>query len=232
MISDNSYSNTGVKETSLSGNWKFFILLFILTSIQVTSTKMAYQKKTFQKGGILFEDIGGAQVNGEYMTYKRVADTSKLELGITSGSDLAVIYHNLCTRVIHSIKVAKEEEASKTKKKEAPPPIHKTELIVSAIKYTIKEADRVCKNLQARLPEIRNWNDHGRVLQLMQERNIWDIKAGIEYEANLNQFSYMTDKTPADVGSVFARINYGGDWTDGDHDANWHHDHYMRNQAS
>jgi hypothetical protein len=89
MISDNSYSNTGVKETSLSGNWKFFILLFILTSIQfqVTSTKMTYQNKTFQKGGILFEDIGRAQVNGEYMTYKRVADTSKLELGITSGSD-------------------------------------------------------------------------------------------------------------------------------------------------
>jgi hypothetical protein len=158
MISDNSYSNTGVKENSLSGNWKFFIFfLFILTSIQfqVTSTKMAYQKKTFQKGGILFEDIGGAQVNGEYMTYKRVADTSKLELGITSGSDLAVIYHNLYTRVLHSIKVAKEEEDTRKTKKEAPPPIHKTELIVSAIKYTIKEADRVCKNLQARLPEIR-----------------------------------------------------------------------------
>jgi hypothetical protein len=66
----------------------------------------------------------------------------------------------------------------------------------------------------------------------MQERNIWNIKAGIEYEANLNQFSYMTDKTPADVKSVFARINYGGNWTDGDHDANWHHNHYMRNQAS
>ena len=101
MIFDNSYSNTGVKETSFSGNWKFFILLFILTSIQfqVTSTKMAYQKKTFQKGGILFKDIGGAQVNGEYMTYKRVADTNKLELGITSGSNLAVIYHNLC--IIH-----------------------------------------------------------------------------------------------------------------------------------
>ncbi len=146
MISDNSYSNTGVKETSLTGNWKFFILLFILTSIQfqVTSTKMAYQKKTFQKGGILFKDIGGAQVNGEYMTYKRVAETSKLELGITSGSDSAVIYHNLCTRVIHSMKVAKEEEDTRKTKKETPPSLHKTEMIVSAIKYTIKEAIIVC----------------------------------------------------------------------------------------
>ncbi len=153
-----------------------------------SSQKIGYNKKTFQKGGILFEDIGGAQVNGEYMTYKRVTETSKLEIGITSGSDLAVIYNNLCTRVIHSIKVAKEEKTRNTKK-EAPPPIHKTELVVSAIKYTIKEADRVCKNLQARLPEIRNWNDHGRVLQLMQEKNIWYIKAGIEYQENLNQFS-------------------------------------------
>jgi hypothetical protein len=82
-------------------------------------------------------------------------------------------------------------------------------LIVSAIKYTIKEADRVCKNLQARLPEIRNWNDHGRVLQLMQEKNIWDIKAGIEYQENLNQFSFVTDNTAADVKSVFVKINYG-----------------------
>ena len=81
-----------------------------------------------------------------------MADTNKLELGITSGSDLAVIYHNLCTRVIHSIKVAKEEVARNTKK-EAPPPIHKTELIVSAIKYTIKEEDRVCKNLQQDYPK-------------------------------------------------------------------------------
>jgi hypothetical protein len=105
---------------------------------------MAYQKKTFQKGGILFKDIGGAQVNGEYMTYKRVAETSKLELGITSGSDLAVIYHNLCTRVIHSMKVAKEEEDTRKTKKETPPPLHKTEMIVSAIKYTIKEAIIVC----------------------------------------------------------------------------------------
>jgi hypothetical protein len=42
----------------------------------------------------------------------------------------------------------------------------------------------------------------------------------------------MTDNTPADEKSVFARINYGGDWTDGDHDANWQHDHYIKNQAS
>jgi hypothetical protein len=153
MISDKNYLNTGVKETSLSGIWKIFILFFILTSIQsqVTSSKMGYQKKTFQKGGILFEDQD-QQVNGEYMTYKRVADTSKLELGITSGSDLAVIYHNLCTRVIHSIKVAKEEEASETKT-EAPPPIHKTELVVSAIRCQIS----ICQNqLRRRLDRRRS----------------------------------------------------------------------------
>jgi hypothetical protein len=66
----------------------------------------------------------------------------------------------------------------------------------------------------------------------MQERNIWDIKAGIEFHSNLNQLLYMSDNTPADVKSVFARINYGGDWTDGDHNANWQHDHYIKNQAS
>jgi hypothetical protein len=42
----------------------------------------------------------------------------------------------------------------------------------------------------------------------------------------------MTDNTLADVKSVFARINYGGDWTDGDHDANWQHGHWIENQAS
>jgi hypothetical protein len=40
--------------------------------------------------------------------------------------------------------VTKEEEATRKTKKETPPPLHKTELIVSAIKYTIKEAIIVC----------------------------------------------------------------------------------------
>ena len=227
MISDNSYSNTGLRSTSHSGKWKILIL-FLFLQFNFSSTAINYSSsKTFQKGGILFEDIGGAQVNGEYMTYKRIAETSKLEEGIRSGSDLAMIYNNLCTRVINSVRKAKENT------KERPSDnLPKIDTIVSPIKYPIKEADRVCKNMNAKCPEIRNWSDHARLLTIMQNKNILDIKAGIKYHADLNHFKFISDDEPAEHKSVFANINYGGDWPNHESEANWHTDEWMKGQAS
>jgi hypothetical protein len=64
MIPENCYSNTAVKETLNSGNKKLHFLIFF-NQVQTTYQLNISQKQTFQKGGILFKDIGRAQVNGE-----------------------------------------------------------------------------------------------------------------------------------------------------------------------
>jgi hypothetical protein len=59
------------------------LFLVLLASLQ-----MILSKETVQKGGVLFEDIGAAQINGKFMTYKRIADTSILQTAAQTATDL------------------------------------------------------------------------------------------------------------------------------------------------
>ena len=166
MFSELSLRNIVFTHRSQTGNWKFKLLLLIIFLYYFEATlaqSIQAQSRTFQRGGILFEDIGGAQVNGEYISFKRVAETSKLEQGVQAGSDLAVIYNNLCTRVLESVRKSKLSKEESKKEEEKP----KIETIISPLKYPISQGERVCKNLNAALPEIRNWEDHARILTHM-----------------------------------------------------------------
>ena len=81
-----------------------FLIIFL------ANLKFGFPKYTVQKGGILFEDIGAAQINGETMTYKRVADTSVLETATQTSSDLTTIYSVMCQGVQAELKRAREDQ--------------------------------------------------------------------------------------------------------------------------
>jgi hypothetical protein len=51
--------------------FKLFLIILVLL-------KVILSKETLQKGGVLYKDIGAAQMNGKFMPYKRIADTSIL----------------------------------------------------------------------------------------------------------------------------------------------------------
>ena len=207
-----SLSQTKFWNGSLSQSGQKTLILILFLMLQFSNT---FSTTTVQKGGILFEGIGGAQVNGEYMVYKRVAETAKLEEGVQAGADLVVTYINVCNRVLDSVKKAKEKPVEKTDKK------IQIDNIVSPIKFQIKEANRICKNMNARLPEIKTWDDHARILTLMQKLDIHSIKAGIMYQQDIKLFSYISDNSPAHIQSIFPKISYGGDWPGGEHEADY-----------
>ncbi len=105
-----SLSQTKFWNGSLSQSGQKTLILILFLILQFSNT---FSTTTVQKGGILFEGIGGAQVNGEYMVYKRVAETAKLEEGVQAGADLVVTYINVCNRVLDSVKKAKEKPVGK-----------------------------------------------------------------------------------------------------------------------
>jgi hypothetical protein len=63
------------------------LFLVLLASLQ-----RILSKETVQKGGVLFEDIGAAKINGKFMTYKRIADTSILQTAAQTATDLTTLY--------------------------------------------------------------------------------------------------------------------------------------------
>ena len=221
MFREPSLFDTVFRRRSLFLSGKNLRIIFILL-LQFSHFS---NSKTVQKGGILFEDIGGAQVNGDFISYKREADTKKLEEGIQAGSDLLVIYNNICNRVINSVRKAKEEQP-KT------PDMNKMEFIISPVKYPIGEAGRVCKNMAARLPEVKTWDDQARLLTIMEANDIWYAKAGIYYKTELAKYFYITSELPADKQTIFTTISYGGDYPGGKWEANWHNDETVKKMAA
>jgi hypothetical protein len=77
------------------------LFLVLLASLQ-----MILSKETVQKGGVLFEDIGAAQINGEFMTYKRIADTSILQKAAQTATDLTTLYSSFCQGIHNDLKRA------------------------------------------------------------------------------------------------------------------------------
>jgi hypothetical protein len=67
---------------------------------------MILPKETVQKGGVLFEDIGAAQINGEFMMYKSVADTSILQTAAQTATYLTTLYSSFCEGINNDLKRA------------------------------------------------------------------------------------------------------------------------------
>jgi hypothetical protein len=78
---------------------KLFLVLLALL-------QMILSKETVQKGGVLFKDIGAAQINGEFMTYKRIANTSILQTAAQTATDFTTLYSSFCQGIHNNLKRA------------------------------------------------------------------------------------------------------------------------------
>ena len=192
--------------------------------ILVCLCSQVYPKLTTQKGGVLFEDIGGAQVNADFLYYKRVAETSTLQLGVTSAADFLSKYYQLCSTITTSRNSAQEHKE-----------INRNvtiETIVTPVKFLIRDSQRVCKNLQAREPEVRNFEDYTRILKTAQQHSVTIIKAGIFFDGPTNSFRYQSDHQPVEKDTPFTKLYYGGDYPEKDYDTqDWLNDHYIHKMA-
>ena len=71
-------------------------LLFLLTLVQHPCLAHAL---TLLKGNLLFEEIGGHQLNQEYMTFSRKVDSSDLQNFAQTLKALAELYEYFCQQV-------------------------------------------------------------------------------------------------------------------------------------
>jgi hypothetical protein len=133
------------------------LFLVLLASLQ-----MILSKETVQKGGVLFEDIGGAQINREFMTYKRIAYTSILQTAAQTATDLTTLYSSFCQGIHNDLKRAAINHLNKEAAMIAEPQF---ETLITPLKYHLKEAERACSSMNARQPEIHNFEDHKRIQQ-------------------------------------------------------------------
>ena len=194
-----------------------FLIIFL------ANLKFGFPKYTVQKGGILFEDIGAAQINGETMTYKRVADTSVLETATQTSSDLTTIYSVMCQGVQAELKRAREDQIwIKTTGIAKPEQLqHKWEIFITPIKYPLKEAERICTTLNARQPEIHTVDDYTRIQNIALKNNIQYIKAGIDFQQSTRTYRFKSTGEPAKNSAVFSKLRYGGEWPNHDHEADF-----------
>ncbi|MGV0982884.1 MAG: hypothetical protein ACOYB0_11105, partial [Polynucleobacter sp.] len=161
-----------------------------------------------------------------------IADTSTLEKGIQGGSDLTTIYDQMCQRIIDSLK---KQELEKLKPKQPPKRKFESpqmEVIITPITYPIRDAERVCQNLNAQEPEIRTWDDHARISTAAAKKGIYIIKAGVKYDQATKTYLWKSDGFPVDRYTPFTEFWYGGDYIGKWHKANdWAQDQWVRGMA-
>jgi hypothetical protein len=184
------------------------LFLVLLASLQ-----MILSKETVQKGGVLFEDIGAAQINGEFMTYKRIANTSILQTAAQTATDLTTLYSSFCQGVHNDLKRAAINRLNKEAGTVAEP---KFETLITPLKYQLKEAERACASMNARQPEIRTFEDHKRIQEKALAYKVDYVKAGIWFDQTTTMFKFLSN-SEWPKNQLFPQIYYGEDWP------KWHH---------
>ena len=195
-------------------------MAIILIQIVLVFASFPYtHSSVLLKGNLLFEEIGGQQLNQEFMTFSRKVDTSDLENFAFTLLSSATLYHNFCD----SIQTLDMEARAKEFK---PVPTYR-----QAGWSTFANAIASCKAKEAQLPEVRTVQDKRDLEDIMKQYNVTQARAGIQYDKISNQYHYITDDTDASMGSIFPHVHYGGEYANKMYEADWTNDGYLKGFA-
>lgn len=179
------------------------------------------------RGGLVYSEessLGPVYLNRDYVSFVRTVDTSVLEQSAQATRDFTTLYHTLC-RTIKNHVTPFDRNNNRNNNTQTPAETH--EIIFSPVKYPIKEGRQVCKNMGARLPEIRNTDSYNKFRFAAITKHISKFPAGIYFDQKTQTFRYDSDHTPANRihgGSPFTSLHYGGFWTGGNYPGDWEKD--------
>ena len=211
-----------------SGKPQFNIFLFFIV---LSSSYTSNLSPSVLRGGLVYSEessLGPVYLNRDYVSFIRAVDTSILERAAQTTRDYTTLYHTLC-RSINNYVTPFDVTPKKQKEKEP------DEITFSPVKYLIKEGKQVCKNMGAKLPEIRDEPSRNTIRFAAIRKNITKFPAGVYFDSTTKTFRYESDHTPANYhqgNSPFRKIHYGGIWTDGDYKGDWEHESAIVNQGS
>ena len=211
-----------------TGKPQFYtFIIFIALSSSYTSNL----SPSVLRGGLVYSEessLGPVYLNRDYVSFIRVVDTSILEKSAQTTRDFTTLYHTLCRSINNH--VTPFDKTSKQKANKAT-----DEIIFSPVKYHIKEGKQVCKNMGAKLPEIRNEATLNKFRFAAISKKIVKFPAGIYFDTTTKTFRYDSDHTPANYNqgnSPFKTLQYGGAWTDGDYRGEWEYDSAIVRQGA
>ena len=210
------------------GKPQFHIFLFFIV---LSSSYTSNLSPSVLRGGLVYSEessLGPVYLNRDYVSFIRAVDTSILEHAAQTTRDFTTLYHTLC-RSINNY-VTPFDVAPKKQPGNQP-----DEIVFSPVKYLIKEGKQVCKNMGAKLPEIRDDPSSNTIRFAAIAKNITKFPAGVYFDSNTKTFRYESDHTPANYqqgNSPFRKIHYGGAWTDSNYKGDWEYESAIVNQGS
>ena len=203
-------------------------LLFILIYINLLHYCDSVLSPSVLKGGLVYSEessLGPVYLNRDHVNFIRTIDTSALQKSAQAIRDYTTLYHTFCRKIgKYSTPFDKQLSIDTTTK----PPTNRTfDLIFSPVKYPIKEGYQVCRNMGAKLPEIRDRDTYNDIRFAAMKKGVTKIRAGIYYDTSTLTYRYYSDEKPAnqkDGKSVFPFLSYGGEWEGGKYLGNWEED--------
>ena len=190
-----------------------FQILFILYSV------VAVTALTSLKGNLLFQEVGGRQLNPEHLTFSRKVDSSDLEAFAKALQGSANLYDRMC-RAVETLKSDMDLRLKAPDKR----------LIVVG-EGPVNQARAMCQKHDAELPEIYNKHQQLELEQLMTEHKIKQTAAGLTYDKIGKQIIFNSNAQPWTI-SVFPKIYYGGSYTGAWHPASGVSDTYLTAELS
>ena len=182
------------------------------------------------KGGLIYKHEGVAQINQDYLTFKRQVDTSALQSVAQRLKDSTTLYKEYC-----SLLTSYNKKGPKTLSQDAYVKASSLNITVQYIstplKYPLKDTTSVCARLNAKKVEIRDLATYNAARNYASERQIQQFEAGIKFNQQSNRFQFISDSQPARLPKLFSHIVYGGYYTGANHLADWEKDTYVVSEA-
>ena len=190
-------------------------LLFLLTLVQHPCLAHAL---TLLKGNLLFEEIGGHQLNQEYMTFSRKVDSSDLQNFAQTLKASAELYESFCQQVEGLSSSLQHNKAS-----------NKT-FFKTPVRAKFKDSVGLCKRFRANLPEVRSIQEFRQLEDTLKQQGVKEVIAGIDFTRIGNTFKFKTDEANAITQKLFPVIYYGGSYENHWHKGEWDKDWYVNHQ--
>ena len=199
----------------------FLILLWTLAVMASANVKL--------KGGLIYKNEGSAQINQDYLQYKRFMDVNALFSVGNKLSETTQMYETYCAFVAERHARSKQVSPHNFTDEELYAKMKNLSVhyISTTLKYKLVEAQSVCARLNARPVEIRDIYTYNAAISYANEKNIQQFLAGIVWSPKNSRFEFMTDHSPAKLDKIFPLISYGGSYKGANHQANWEKDTFI-----
>ena len=206
----------------------FLILVLYLTQLKCIGTTHSDTVKL--KGGLIYKNEGQAQINQDFLIFKRSVDSSALKSVAQRLLDSTTLYAEYCSYLDNinnkGTQMIQNEDYQQALDKNIT-----VKYIATPLKYPLKDTMSVCARISARRVEIRDIYTYNAARTFATLHNIDQFEAGIKWNPQTKRFIFISDSYPARLDNLFSHIVYGGYYTGYEYLADWEKDTYLPTDA-